>query len=364
MTPCKTLCISTTLLGNAGVTRRLVAALAGLPGLELTYLFLTVDDYTNYPAPWWARLTNPWHAQYIARKKAQAVIQESFDILVVYSWEHVVAFQDLAQRMPAIAMMDAVPATMDQQLRRRGLDGWKRRLAHHFHDRAFRKAVRNFQLFLPKTSACATSLEQDYGVKRDKCFITLAPQDLQTWSPGQKSFSPPWRLLFVGNDFDRKGGEFLLRIYSEYLAGSCILTIASNDPSLVGRQLPAGVELLRGATPEQLLESYRHSHIFVFPTLQDFAPEVLAEASSTGLPCLARDVDGVRDLIRHGETGFVMPWEASPEQWAAQIQSLLADPAKLKCMSDRSRRFAEENLGMDRFKTLVSTVIDRLRERV
>ena len=360
----KVLCILTNLFGNGGMTQKLVAVLDRLPDIEPTYVFLTVEDFPKYPIPWWARLTNPWRSQYMARKKAQSVIQQPFDILIAHGWEYVTAFRDLAQRMPAAAMMDAVPATMDRQLRLRGLEGWKRWLPHKVHDRAFRAAACHFQFFLPKSSDCAASLEHDYGVSPERCFVTLAPQDLQTWTPGQRSFSPPWRLLFVGNDFARKGGEFLLRLYSEHLAGCCTLTIASNDPSLAGRQMPAGVALLRGANREQVLQAYRNSHIFIFPTLQDFAPQVLAEASATGLPCIAREGDGVRDLIRDGETGFVMPRDASPELWAAQVHRLLADPAELERMSKRARQFAEEALNLKRFELLVSNVIDRLRAAV
>ncbi|MCU1337792.1 MAG: putative glycosyltransferase [Bryobacterales bacterium] len=358
----RVLCILTGLLGNGDMSQRLIGALDQLPDLEPTYVLLTVEDYLKYPAPRWARVTNPWQSQYMARKKAQSVIQQPFDILIVHGWEYAIAFRDLAQHLPAAVMMDSVPATMDLHLRRRGLGGWKRWLSHQVHDRAFRAAVRDFQFFLPKSSDCAASLEHDYGVERKRCFVTLVPQDVHAWTPGQKNFAPPWRLLFVGNDFARKGGEFLLRLYSEHLTGTCTLTIASNDFSLVGRQLPAGVELLRGATREELLETYRTSHIFIFPTLQDFAPQVLAEASSAGLPCLAGDVDGVRDLIRDGETGFIMPRGASEELWAARIQRLLADPAELRSMSDRSRRFAEENLGLERFQTLISSVMERLRD--
>ena len=360
----KALCIFTDFLGNRETTRRCMQVLDRLSDVEPTYLILTLDDFVKYRAPWWARITNSWEARYIARKKAQKVIQERFDILIVHKWGLMIGFQDLARRMPAAAMMDSVPATMDRALRARGVGGWKRRLARRIHDRAFRKAARDFQFFLPKSSDCAASLEHDYGVSPERCFVTLAPQDLQTWTPGQRSFSPPWRLLFVGNDFARKGGEFLLRLYSEHLAGCCTLTIASNDPSLAGRQMPAGVALLRGANREQVLQAYRNSHIFIFPTLQDFAPQVLAEASATGLPCIAREGDGVRDLIRDGETGFVMPRDASPELWAAQVHRLLADPAELQRMSQRARQFAEEALDLSRFELLLTDIVERLRTAV
>jgi glycosyltransferase involved in cell wall biosynthesis len=357
----KVLCVLTSLLGNSAMTKTLVHALDRLPGLDPTYVIVEAEDYAKYPAPWWARLSNPWQAQFMARRKAELVRQQAFDALFVHGWENAIAFEDLAKRMPAAVMMDAVPATMDRQLRLRGLGGWKRWISHEVHHRAFRSAAVHFDYFLPWTSDCAASLQGDYGVAQERCFVTLLPQNLDWWAPPVKSFAPPWKMLFVGNDFERKGGEFLLRLYTGHLADACSLTIVSNDPSIAGRQLPAGVRWIQGATREQVRDAYWNSDLFLFPTRQDFGPLVIAEAAAAGLPALATDVGGIPDLIRSGETGFALPRDASLEQWAARIHGLLADPEALRSMSGRARTFAEETLNLKRFDQLIANVMDRLR---
>jgi glycosyltransferase involved in cell wall biosynthesis len=335
-----------------------------IPDLDPTYVVLSAEDYSAYSAPRWARSINHWHADYILRQKTKVERKQQFDILWVQGWENAVTFQDLAQRIPAVAMMDAVPATINSQRRERGFDNWKHRLAHQLRHRAFRSAAAKFQYFLPMTSDCALSLERDYGAEPGRSYVTLAPQDFERWAPRARSFAPPWRLLFVGNDFERKGGDFLLQLYSRHLAEACTLTIVSNDPVLHNRQLPAGVFWIRGATPEQVRDAYWNSQLFLFPTRQDFAPQVLAEALSAGLPSLATGVGGVSDLVRNGETGFILPRQATLEQWAARIHSLLDDPEQLRTMSVRARRSAEELLDAKRFDQLVSKVIDRLRATI
>ncbi len=115
---------------------------------------------------------------------------------------------------------------------------------------------------------------------------------------------------------------------------------------------------------DQVRDAYWNSHIFLLPTRQDFGPHVVAEASAAGLPSFATDVGGVPDLIQSGESGFVLPREASLDQWAGRILSLLADPEALRRMSGRARRFAEEFLSLERFDRLVSIVVDRLRAAV
>jgi glycosyltransferase involved in cell wall biosynthesis len=344
------------------MTSRFVTTLDGLTGFDPTYVYLDVADYNNFPAPWWARATNPWHAEFIARRKARPLIDRSFDLLLVHGWEMVVAFRDLARRLPAAAMMDSVPATINNQLQQRGFRGWNRRLSYELHHRSFANAAREFDFFLPKGSDCADSLLRDYKVQGDHCYITLAPQDLKHWTPGRKDTSSRIRLLFVGNDFARKGGDFLLRLYANHLSTKYSLTIASNDPVRERTILPPGVRWLSGRTRDQLLEVYRSSDIFVFPTQQDFVPQVLGEALAAGLPCLVTDIEGTRDLVHNGENGFLIPRDALEEVWAAQLDSLITNPNEITRMSACARRFAEQKLGVERFDRLVAEVIARLRD--
>ena len=354
------LCILTTLMGNKSTAQRLAGALDKIPHLDITYVSVSPEDYASYAAPAWARATNPWHVQHIARRKAQPVLDQHFDLLLVYSWEFAAAFRDLARRMPSAALMDSIPATIDGQLRQRGFRGWKRWISHNVHHRSFRAAAKDFEVWLAMGSDCAGSLAQDYGIPRDRIFNTLAPQDLKAWKPGGRVYAPPLRLLFVANDFDRKGGDFLLRLYSAHLAGACKLIIASNDPSLQSRTLPAGVTWLRGRNRDELLRVYQQSDLFLFPTVQDYMPQVLAEALATGVPCMANDVGGIRDLVQEGKTGFLMSPHDPPERWAARIEELIARPAGLTCLSENARRFAEENLSLERFEKLIASVITRL----
>ena len=357
----KVLCVFTTLLGHKTTVRKLKDVLDHLPGIEPTYVLVGLEDYALYPPPWWARATHPWQGQYMARQKAKPLMGQHFDALFVNAWELVVAFRDLARRLPAAAMMDSVPATVDAQQRLQGAHSWRRSLSHQIHHRSFTRAVSSFDLFLPMGSDCGDALYSQYGVERERCFLTLAPQDLESSKPGPSTHPPPMRLLFVGNDFARKGGEFLLLLYSEHLASACTLTIVSSDPALVGRQLPAGVERLGPLSLDRLRQVFRESHLFAFPTQQDFMPQVLAEALAFGLPCMANDVGGVRDLVHDGETGFLMSRDDPPEVWAERLQRLAADPVDLARMSASARRFAEERLSLDRFKRLIADVLERLR---
>lgn len=360
----KALCLFTTLLGHKTMVQKLRNALEKIPGLRPVYVFTEMEDYARYPAPWWARASDPWHGQFLARQKAKPMLGQDFDILLVNAWELAAGFRNLARRMPAAAVLDAIPATFDFQLRLQGAGGWKRSAAHRLHNRSFQLAAREFDIFLPMGSDCAESLQRDYGVEPGKCTaLTLAPQDLEVSRlPAGRSYSSgPVRLLFVGKDFFRKGGDFLLKLFAEHLADTCRLTIVSSDPGLNGRDLPRGVERFTHISLEQLRDVYRTSHIFVFPTQQDFMPQVLAEALAFGLPCISNDVGAVKDLVRDGETGFLMSRGSSAEDWAERLGRLISNPRELADMSFRARCFAENELSFDRFDKLLVGVVERLR---
>jgi len=348
-------------LGHRTAVGRVQSALAAIQDLQPKYVLVGVEDYKRFPAPWHIRLTNPWHSSYLARMKAATAVQEPFDMLFVNTWELMVAFQHLARKVPAIAYLDAVPATIHSQLVDRGLGGWKRNLAYHLHNFPFRKAVHNFRMFMPMGSDCRDSLVNEYGIDARCCSpVTLAPQNPAAPLP-PRDCSGHLRLLFVGNDFFRKGGRFLLDLYTAHLSGYCTLTVVSNDSALASATLPPGVELLRNLNVEQMQEVYRQHHIFLFPTQQDFMPQVLGEALLFGVPCLANNVGGIRDLIHNGQTGFLMERDATQQMWAARIQELASNPALLVRLSASARRFAEEHLLIDRFNRLVADVIEQLR---
>jgi len=357
----KGLAIFTTALGNRTFAERAIAALNQIDDIEFEYICVGAEDFKTHPAPWWARPTDPWESRYIARRKARPQINENVRLLLVFSWEYVIEFQDIAKRIPAAAFVDAVPSTVNAHLRRRGHTGWKRRLSHEVHHRAFRAAVPHYRFFLAWGSDAAEALEREYSVDRKRCLVTLIPQDLDLWTPGPPTSSPGLRLMFAGNDFYRKGGEFLLQLFADHLSSFCTLTIASNDPIAESLSLPAGVEWLPGRDRAQLLEIYRRSDVFIFPTLQDYAAtNVVCEALACGVPCIANDVGGIRDVVRDETTGFLMPLGAPASVWAQRIEALHTDRHRLAQLAAGARRFAEENLSTERFRENLAGVIRSL----
>lgn len=74
---------------------------------------------------------------------------------------------------------------------------------------------------------------------------------------------------------------------------------------------------------KQMCERYLQSHVFVCPSSIENSPNSLGEAMLLGVPCVASDVGGVTDLLRHKKEGFVYQADA-PYMLAHYIGEIFA----------------------------------------
>jgi glycosyltransferase involved in cell wall biosynthesis len=104
------------------------------------------------------------------------------------------------------------------------------------------------------------------------------------------------------------------------------------------RQVPAGQLLFPGFRSDverwlQAFDVFAHA-----PRLEAFGL-VVVEAMATGLPVVATPVGGILDLVRDGQTGFLVPPEA-PEKVADALERLIRDRPLRAAMGDQARQAA------------------------
>lgn len=75
-------------------------------------------------------------------------------------------------------------------------------------------------------------------------------------------------------------------------------------------QLEKHVAFLGHLSEEQMCERYLKSNVFVCPSSIENSPNSLGEAMILGVPCVASDVGGVSDMLKHKEEGFVYQADA------------------------------------------------------
>jgi len=74
----------------------------------------------------------------------------------------------------------------------------------------------------------------------------------------------------------------------------------------------------------EIAKLHRQCTLFVLPSLMDNSPNALVEAMASGMPCVASDAGGIPSLLRHGETGWIVP-AGDAMALAEAILRLLAD---------------------------------------
>ncbi|MFP4453989.1 MAG: glycosyltransferase, partial [Desulfobacterales bacterium] len=95
------------------------------------------------------------------------------------------------------------------------------------------------------------------------------------------------------------------------------------------------------------------SHIFVLSTKWEGFPRSILEAMRAGLPVIASDVGGVKEAVKNGETGYLVPRMGS-DVLCDRIKTLLGSPEQRKQMGLAGRRSFEEKFLFERMaeKTL------------
>lgn len=99
--------------------------------------------------------------------------------------------------------------------------------------------------------------------------------------------------------------------------------------------------------------------VFAFPSRYEALGSTLLDALTAGLPCVASDVGGIPEVIRHDREGLLVP-PGDPEALARAILALYRDPAARRRYSEAARdRAAQYNAGRmaDRYLALYQSII-------
>ena len=170
----------------------------------------------------------------------------------------------------------------------------------------------------------------------------------------------PVVILSVGRLVEKKGTDVLLDALARLpQALHWRLVHAGGGPlgeKLARRARELGIAARiewRGArTQTELLAAYRAADLFALASRvardgdRDGLPNVLAEAQSQGLACVATRVSGIPELIDDGSTGVLVAPEA-PEALARALGALIADPARRRELGEAGRRRVAEKFALE-----------------
>lgn len=310
-----------------------------------TWVNVTYED----PNSWWnyvPLLTEQIRGALIGRSQIQRNLSmTSYDVALYNTQVPAALAGGLASRHPYVLSTDITPIQYDTMASQYQHQADRPGLVHHFKHQANKNLYRNAQRILPWSHWTASSLINDYEVSPERIEVIAPGIDLSTWHPGRKQDSNVLRILFVGGDFYRKGGDLLLKACEKLPPGLVELhlvtrsTIPPKDTIIVYNEMtPNSSELIR---------LYQNCDIFVLPTLADAFGIAAVEAMAAGLPVIATNVGGLTDIVAHGETGYLIA-PGSERDLVEHIYNLAGDVKLRDKLGKAARSRAELYFDMNK----------------
>lgn len=185
---------------------------------------------------------------------------------------------------------------------------------------------------LPFTEPVRRCLVEDYGVAPERARKVPMPFDVERIAPATPNPAGPLRLLFVGGDFARKGGDRLVRWFLAHRGAPVELTVMTQSAV----DLPPGVRVVRNDPARTAAALLCRHDLFVLPTRRDAFPLAIGEAASAGLGVVtSHHALGAREVVEEGVNGHVVEGE---EALHAVLSRLVADRAAVERYKVASRR--------------------------
>jgi glycosyltransferase involved in cell wall biosynthesis len=346
-------------LGHVAHGRNLEHAIAAAPDINPSVIHVDFTEPAGIQRLPGLR-TWSWRASVVARNALEARIRRGpLHGVFIHTQVASLLATEIMRTTPTVISLDATPRLFDREGPAYGhrrnpelIEMLKRRL----NVRAFASAAR----LVTWCRWAAYSLVSDYGVPADQIEVIPPGVDLDLFRPYLLAKrSQRVRVLFVGADFERKGGPDLLAAAGA-LGTSVELHLATASEDVA---IPSGIHVTvhRGLKPhsEELVQLYRTADIFVLPSRGDCMPQAMAEALACGLPVVATSVGAIPEMVSEDVNGYLVR-PRDPRALAAAIGSLVDSPSRRYSMGLRSRDMARQDHDAARNNARILGLMRRL----
>lgn len=189
--------------------------------------------------------------------------------------------------------------------------------------------------------------------------------------------SPETFLLgHVGRLAEEKNLPYLMEAVSRFLKDqpeAAFLLVGEGDCQELLREISekygvADRVYWRGKlTGQELVDHYRAMDLFAFSSRSETQGMVLAEAMASGVPVIALDASGVRDIVRDGENGWLLKADTRPEAFAralAKCRDRIAEgkTERETALEETARAFSAER-SLERTESVYRALIDAASSR-
>lgn len=269
--------------------------------------------------------------------------RRSYDAIICATQSIAAAYAVLAPEIPVFAIIDAT-RTLYRELG-----------VHGVREVDIQREKRDFKRFshiFPYSKWVA----RDLATFVDPSAITVLPPFAQEFrSRARRSGYSRKQALFVGADFERKGGEILIAAQRQELWKHYDLTVVTpkryhraNVPNTIWVEPKKNSEIIETFLP--------NADVLFHPTTRDCSAIIVAEAAVAGVPAISTFTGGVSELIDHDRSGLVVA-TGDLQSFIDAAVSLSGDDARLAQMKKAAKlRGVKEFAGSCSYKKMMEIV--------
>lgn len=215
-----------------------------------------------------------------------------------------------------------------------------KRFIEKFETELYKEATLIFTL----GSLAAQSLISQYDIPKEKVVPVFAGSNVTRSSDNNltKYFSK--NILFVGVEWERKGGPTLLAAFRNILKThpDTTLTIVGCNPKNI--TLP-NCKVIGKIPVNEISKYYDCASIFCLPTVREPFGIVFIEAMKYRLPIVANKIGSIPDLVINDYNGFLI--DNNVRQYTDILCKLLSNPEKCQQMGENGYQYFKSNFTWD-----------------
>lgn len=281
------------------------------------------------------------HSRYFDKK----INESQFDVLFAP-----VASIEIAYLKTKVPICYHTDATFDQVWPyyhlKKDLTPLVMKMGNSLEQRAINKS--NYQIFSSKWAE--DHARQFYGASKTSVVKLGANLDLALdFKPSPKTIGAELKLLFIGVEWERKGGRIVLETLDLLLQkGYAVsLTVCGCTPPINHSNIKV-IPFLDKNTDEGMMrikELYAEAHLFFMPTRAETFGVVFCEACAFGMPVISTDTGGVSSIIEDEFNGFLLPKNASGTEYSEVIERVINNKKLYQVLSLNAREKYERELN-------------------
>jgi len=246
--------------------------------------------------------------------------------------------------------------------------------AEHFRgvgNRGFKAAVIDrLEAFSTKTADSITltteamkqHVIEKHNIQPEKINVVPNYVDIGKFHPMPEVEPDEGRVCYVGR-FDPKQKNLCVLIEAiSQIPGASLVLIGQGEQRQELEELAlrcrADVQFIGVLKHDHLPIEINRSEVFVLPSLFEGHPKALIEAMGCGAAVVGTDVEGIRNVIQHEETGLLCP--PTVEGIASAVQRLLADEGLRRRLGGNAQAFVEREYSLKRVAEMELAILQQI----